>query len=373
MGIIKASMTALRGAAADQWKEMFCAGEMQSDLLMKRAKRITGQSGNNNGSGEVITDGSLIIVGQGECAIATEGGRIIGIYDQPGEQIFKSNQSSGIFGGHLGAFAKDVGRRIAFGGDVGISQRMYYINTKELTGGTIRAEGVPLRFRDQRAGIDVDGSINCYGIYTFRIADPERFFKAAFRSADDRYRKTILRQMDSEVLTALPTALTQLTQEGIRPNELPMHTEALCEKLRQAMSDQWSGLRGIEVFSVALKPILILDAAMMRTMQRDVAFQDPIRAAAHLTGAKADAMQTAAVNDSGAYVLTAAIMGKPPAEHDRWKCTCGFENSGKFCMECGTKKPASHLQYSCRYCGWKAEENMQTPKFCCECGAPFDV
>ena len=116
MGIIKATVTAVRGAASDQWKEAFCAGEMGNDLLMARAKKLTGQNSSNNGMGEVITDGSTILVGEGECAIATEGGKVIGIYDEPGEQIFRSQQSRGIFGGGLGAFMKDVGRRISFGG-----------------------------------------------------------------------------------------------------------------------------------------------------------------------------------------------------------------------------------------------------------------
>ena len=339
MGIIKATANAIRGAAADQWKEAFRAGEMGSDLLMTRAVKIAGQSSANAGSGEVITDGSVIIVGEGECAVATEGGKIIGIYDQPGEQIFRSRQSSGVFGGGIGAFAKDVGRRISFGGDITVSQKLYYINTKELTGGTIRAEGIPLRYQDPVTGLDVDGGIRCYGSYTFRIADPERFYKAAIRSMDDRSRRNLLKQMDSEVLTALQPALSQLTREGIRPGELLQHTEALCDKLRQVMTEKWSGLRGIEVFSVALESVQVLDAAMLRDLQRDAVLKDPNMAAAYLTGTKADAMKSAAANESGASVLVAAILGKPASANSGWKCGCGADNTGKFCTECGTKKP----------------------------------
>ena len=53
---------------------------------MARAKKLTGQNSANDGIGEVITDGSTILVGEGECAIATEGGKVIGIYDEPGER-----------------------------------------------------------------------------------------------------------------------------------------------------------------------------------------------------------------------------------------------------------------------------------------------
>ena len=359
MGIIKAGMGAIRGAAADQWKEAFFAGEMGSETLMIRAQRMAGQHSENGGSSGVITDGSIIAVGEGECAIATEGGKIIGIYDQPGEHTFKSNRSKGVFGGGLGAFAKDVGQRIAFGGDVAITQRLYYINTKELTGGAIRAIGIPLRYKDEVTGLDTDGGISCYGSYTFRIADPELFFKAAIRSQVARYRTDLLKQMDTEVLTALAPALAQMTEKGIRPNELPQHAEVLCEKLRQVMNDKWSGLRGIEVFSVGLESVTVLDANMLRDLQQTAVLQDQAMAGAHIVGAAADAVRAAASNRAGASALVAAILGKPSAQQTRWKCKCGTENSGKFCVECGAAKTE---EWVCS-CG-----TTNQGKFCTDCG-----
>ena len=367
MGIIKAGVAAFQGAAADQWKEAFCAGEMGSDVLMVRAKKIAGQNSSNNGSGEVITDGSLIIVGEGECAVATEGGKVIGIYDQPGEQKFKSNQSSGFFGGGLGAFMKDVGRRISFGGDITISQKLYYINTKELTGGTIHAHGVPLRYKDANSGLDIDGGVNCYGSYTFRIADPEKFFRAAIRVSDIRSRQKLLQQMDNEVKNALLATLASMTEEGVRPSELLRHTDTLSKKLRQSMSDQWCGLRGIEVVSIALSSLSVLDAEMIRLQQRNEAFTDPTRAAAHLVGSQGDALRTAAANQAGGAVLIADT--RPGGA---WKCSCGAENNRKFCTACGAKKPADTPQNQCRKCGWKAPDQSRIPKFCPECGNPFN-
>lgn len=369
MGIIKAGVSAIRGAAADQWKEVFCSVEMTGDLLMTRAVRMTGSNGANNGSHEVITDGSVIIVGEGECAVATEGGKVIGIYDQPGEQIFRSNQSGGIFGGGLGAFVKDVGNRISFGGDIGISQRLYYINTKELAGGTIRAESVPLRFKDPEKGLDMDVRVSCHGSYTFHITDPALFYKAAIRSVDGRSHQALLRQMDSEVLTELGPVLTQLTREGVRPSELMEHIDTLRDALSQTMSEEWKKLRGIEVFAMALESVRVLDAAAISTLQRDAAFTDPRRAAGHLVGAQADALQTAAANEAGGHVFAAAILEKPSEEQSTWICECGSSNRGKFCPECGAKKPMT--EYRCGKCGWKAEDTPRVPKFCPECGTPF--
>ncbi len=342
MGLFKAGIGALGGVLEDQWKEVFCAGEMGSDLLMTRAKKMTGQNSSNNGIGEVITDGSTILVGEGECAIVTEGGKVIGIYDEPGEQIFRSQQSSGIFGGGLGAFMKDVGRRISFGGDAAIHQRLYYINTKELTGGTIQAENVPLRYKDPKTGLDLDGRLSCHGRYTFRIADPERFYKAAIRSTKGRYRTELLEQMDAEVADALIPALSQLTEKGIRPVQLLTATEPLRTKLCELMSEHWSVLRGIEMLSIALDSIILPDVDKLQVMQEAAVYQDPAIASGRITSATANAMQTAAANE--AVVSTLVATRKPSIENREWKCRCGAGNTGKFCTECGAKNPADVLQ-----------------------------
>ena len=344
MGIIKATVTALRGAAADQWKEAFCAGEMGSDLLMAGGRRLTGEQSSNNGVGHVITDGSTIIVGEGECAVVTEGGKVIGIYDQPGEQIFRSRQSQGIFSGGLGAFFRDVGHRISYGGDVAINQRLYYINTKELTGGVIRAENIPLRYKDPRTGMDMDGRASCHGIYTFRIADPARFYKAAIRTADTRSRAGLLEQMNAEATDALVPALALLTEKGIRPHELLRNTDTLRQKLCQTMNDQWLEQRGIEVCSIALDSFGMADVDKLNVLQESAAYQNPAVAAGRIAGAQANALEVTAVNEGVVSSMLAVMMGTPPVKDIKWKCGCGCENTGKFCTECGAPFNSKHSQ-----------------------------
>jgi len=65
--------------------------------------------------------------------------------------------------------------------------------------------------------------------------------------------------------------------------------------------------------------------------------------------------------------------GSPrPANDGSWTCSCGAKNTGKFCAECGSKKPAGVPQYKCDKCGWQPADPTKAPRFCPECGDPFD-
>ena len=52
--------------------------------------------------------------------------------------------------------------------------------------------------------------------------------------------------------------------------------------------------------------------------------------------------------------------------------SCGTVNQGRFCMDCGAKKPADAPLYRCDKCGWQPPDPHNPPKFCPQCGDPFD-
>ena len=59
--------------------------------------------------------------------------------------------------------------------------------------------------------------------------------------------------------------------------------------------------------------------------------------------------------------VSVPVSAPAPQGNAVWQCVCGNNNSGKFCTECGTKKPEDWV---CS-CG-----NRNKGKFCTECGKP---
>ena len=137
MGLIKAGLGALKGTLADQWKEYFYCEAMDKDtMVVKGRKRVGARSSNTKGSDNIISNGSVIAVADGQCMMIVEQGQIVEVCAEPGEFTYDTSTEPSIFSGSLGESIletfKTVGKRFAFGGDTGKDQRVYYFNTKEL-------------------------------------------------------------------------------------------------------------------------------------------------------------------------------------------------------------------------------------------------
>ncbi len=444
MGLIKAAMGAAGGVMADQWKEFFYCDAIPAEVLaVKGQKRVSGRSSNKHGSDNIISNGSVIAVADGQCMMIVEQGKVVDVCAEPGEYTYDYSTEPSLFTGSLsdniGAVFQNIGKRFTFGGEAPKDQRVYYFNTKELVGNKYGTPSpVPFRVVDQNAGLDVDISIRCFGEYSYRITNPVLFYTNLCGNVEQAYtRSEIDGQLKTELLTALQPAFARISDMGIRYSSVPAHTMELADALNEVLSAKWRDLRGIEIVSLGVSSIKASeeDEAMIKEMQRNAAFRDPTRAAAHLVGAQANAMQAAAANQGGATVgfmgmnMAGAAGGMNPqalyqmgqqqaaaapapaapapaaAPADSWTCacgtvatgkfcpecgakkpepkkitvdgawtcpTCGAANKGKFCAECGTKKPAGVPQYKCDKCGWEPKDPTKPPKFCPECGDPFD-
>ena len=396
MGLIKAALGAAGGVMADQWLEYFyCDALPENVMAVKGQKRSSGRS-NTRGSDNIISNGSVIAVADGQCMVIVDQGKVTEFCAEPGEFKYDASTEPSLFYGKLGKNIldtfKNIGKRFTFGGEAPKDQRVYYFNTKELIGNKYGTPSpVPFRVVDQRAGIDIDIAIRCFGEYSYRICDPILFYTNVCGNVSGDYTRDRLEsQLKTELLTALQPAFAKISEQGIRYSALPGHTMEMADALNDVLSSKWRNLRGLEIVSFGVSSVKASeeDEAMLKELQRNAAFMDPTRAAAHLVGAQASAMQAAAnnqnagpamafmgmnmagqaggVNAQSLYQMGAQQQAAPAAAG--WTCACGQSGiTGKFCPNCGKPKPApapAAGSWACS-CGATA-----TGKFCPECGKP---
>ena len=431
MGLIAAALGAATGVLSDQWKEYFyCEALPNNVLAVKGRKRVTGLS-SNNGNDNIISSGSVIAVADGQCMLIVEQGKIVDVCAVPGEYKYDASTEPSIFNGNLGDGILEVferiGKRFTFGGQAPKDQRVYYFNTKELTGNKYGTPSpVPFRLVYKNINLDMDISIRCFGEYSYRITNPLLFYSNICGNVTTAYTRDQLEgQMKTELLTALQPAFARISEMGVRYSALPGHTAELAAALNEELSAKWRDLRGIEIVSIGVSSVKANeeDEKMIKELQRNATFRDPNMAAAHLVGAQASAMQAAAANEgagapmafmgmnmaasaggvnaqslyqmgqqaaaapaantwtcptcgtaaSGKFCPECGTKKPEPVDPNSWTCpSCGTANKGKFCAECGTKKPAGVPQYKCDKCGWEPADPQHPPKFCPECGDPFD-
>ena len=436
MGLIKAAAGAFGGTMADQWKEFFYCDAIDKDVLVvKGEKRVGGRSSNKKGSDNIISSGSGIAVADGQCMIIVEQGKVVEVCAEPGQFTYDASTEPSIFAGSLGEGIHrtfdTVKKRFTFGGDTGKDQRVYYFNTKELVDNKFgTANPIPFRVVDRNIGLDIDVSVRCNGVYSYKIVDPLLFYTNVCGNVEQQYdREEIEVQLKTEFVSALQPAFAKISELQIRPSAIPGHVLELCDAMNEALTKKWQQTRGLAVVSIAMNPVTLLeeDAQLIKDAQKNAILRDPTMAAATLAGAQADAMKSAASNTAGAMTgfmgmgmasqagganmqnlyqmgvqqqaaqsapapaapaaagwtcacgqrgITGKFCpecGKPrPAAAAGWTCSCGAVNKGKFCSECGKPKPAGTPKYKCDKCGWEPKDPTHPPKFCPECGDPFD-
>ena len=437
MGLIKALSGAVGGTLADQWKEFFYCDALSSDTLMiKGEKRVSGRSSNTKGNDNIISNGSGIAVADGQCMMIVEQGKIVEVCAEPGEYTYDKSTEPSIFTGPLGKGIidtfKTIGKRFTYGGDTGKDQRVYYFNTKDLIDNKFGTPNpIPFRVVDRNIGLDIDVSVRCSGVYSYKIADPLLFYTNVCGNVEKAYtRDTIDGQLKTEFISALQPAFGRLSELGLRPNQIVAHNTDLENAMNSALSAKWGELRGLQVVSIALGSVTLPeeDAELIKKAQHAAILRDPSMGAATLVGAQAEAMKAAAANENGAmmgfmglgmatqaggmnaqnlYQMGQQARQQQPqapaapasAPADAWKCSCGATvtgkfctecgakkpedgwtcpscgatgNKGKFCSECGTKKPEGAPLFRCDKCGWEPEDPAHPPKFCPECGDIFD-
>lgn len=412
MGLLKAGVGAAGGVLADQWREYFYCEALDADTLVAKGEKRVGKRGSNTkGENNVISDGSIVAVADGQCMMIVENGAVVDVCAEPGEFVYDTGTEPSVFSGKLGDMVKksfeQVGRRFTFGGDAGKDQRIYYFNTKEIVGNKYgTASPVPFRVVDEKIGLDVDITVRCNGEYSYKLVDPLMFYKNVCGNVESAYTRDLIdSQLKSELLTALQPAFARISEMGIRYSAVPAHTRELADALNEELSHEWKERRGIEIAAFGVNTISAPEdqEQMIRDLQKAAVMANPAMAAANIASAQSDAMRTAAANPAGAAMgfmgmgmasgmggmNAAQLFGQAsqaqqaPAQAQpaaaaggvaagtgtaaagaAWTCSCGAQNTGKFCGNCGSPKPEAAGPWFCTNCG-----TQNTGNFCSGCGS----
>lgn len=393
MGLIKAFTSSAMSCIGDMWEDYIYCDSLDGNTLVQKGKARKSAGSGVNSNENVITEGSRIAVNAGQTLVVVENGRIIDFTAEQGGYEYKSQTAPSMFCGNFGEVLKisfnEIAGRFAFGGQAGNDQRVYFINTKEIPNNKFGFGKVPYRDSEFNMTILLQG----FGVFSYGIADPIVFYTNVCGNAADKYLKTSIEpQLKAELQSALLPVLGELAGNGVHYDRLSGQTEKITELLQSRLSEQWKNDRGIEIKTIAFSNILPDDESVdkIRQLQESRAYSgSKAMLGARVGAAQASAMESAAENSSGAVTgfmgmnmaqnagavnvnelmnsepVPAAVPVSVPQAGGTWVCSCGMENTMRFCPNCGSKKPEASV---CKSCGFEIPAKFAEMKFCPNCG-----
>ncbi len=399
MGLIKAAVSAVSGNLADQWLEAIEADNMTETVLMAPGVAVNrGKGSNTKGNSNVISNGSKIHVYPNQMMLLVENGRIIDYCAEEGCYTVDSSSSPSLFNGQFKEALKETFERFKFGGVPSQAQRVYFINLSEITGIRYGTRN-PIQYFDNFYNAEL--FMRCHGTYSIRITDPIKFFMETQLAKASRFDVAAMNsQYTEEFMTALESTVNQMSADGKRVSFIQSKSKELCEYMNSCLDESWRSRKGFEIEAVTINISYDEQSQKLINMRNQGAMMsDPtiregyvqsniaegIKAAGSNTAGAAQAFMgmgmgmNAAGGFMGAASQTNAMqmqmqqqqmqaaqqqVSQPQAPAaGEWKCACGHVNTGKFCAECGAKKPEEPEGWKCT-CG-----HINTGKFCSECGS----
>lgn len=300
MGIFNAIIGATRSVMTEQWKEFFICDAISPEYMMIRGRKVTGPNSQNTKSDDnVITEGSIVAVSTGEAAIIVSQGIVLDVFTDPGEHIFHGGSPSLFSGAGVKGVGKDIAKRVSFGGDVvATTQRVYYVNCKEMPNNHFSVH-VPYRIKDDNIGLDLDATLIAEGVFSFKITDPGLIYKTLIGNVENVYKtEWFVKQLTSEISSMFMKVISSYSEEGTRASIAGMFAENAAAKLKEEVSVFLREKRGIEIVSLVFSSYGIkdTDVDIISRLQSNKVLTDPSMAAATLSDAQSEAMESAASN-----------------------------------------------------------------------------
>lgn len=393
MGIIKAVFNAAGGSLADQWLEVFEPDDMGERTVFTSGIR-TRKGQNVKGSSNSVSNGSVIHVYDNQFMLLVDGGKIVDYTAEPGYYKVDDSALPSLFNGQFKDSLKESLNRIKFGGQTPTMQKVFYVNLQEIKGIKFGTRN-PINYFDSFYNAEL--FLRAHGTYSIRITDPLLFYAQAIPRNKDHVDITeINEQYLSEFLEALQSSINQMSTDGIRVSYVSSKGRELGKYMSDTLDEDWRKLRGLEIQSVGIASISYDEKSteLVNMRNEGAMLSDPTIREGYMQGHVARGLEAAGSNANGSM---AGFMGMgigmqaggnmvgaasqanmqqmqmqnkqqmanaQPAPPTGWTCECGNVNTGKFCSECGKPQPVSATGWTCE-CG-----NMNTGKFCSECGKP---
>ena len=394
MGLIKAAVSSVSGVLKDSWLETIEPGQMSDQTVMVSGVRVRKGKGSNSGDDNIVSNGSVIHVYPNMMMLLMDCGKVVDYSAEEGYYQVSMSSAPSLFNGELSETVKDTWERFKFGGTASSTQKVYYINLQEIKGIKFGTKN-PVNYYDRK--YDAELFLRAHGTYSIKITDPLKFFNEAVpRSATRCDFSDISAQYIDEFMDALQSAINQLSADGISISNVTSKSRELSKYMSQTLDADWNELRGMEVCSVGIGSISYDDESkkLINMRNQGAMLKDAAIREGYVQGNIAEGLKAAGSNPNGAaqafmgmgmgmnaaggfmsaasqtnaqqmqaqQAAQAQAQAAQAQAANTWKCQCGAENTGNFCNNCGSKKPAPAGQWQCS-CG-----TVNTGNFCSNCG-----
>ena len=390
MGIIKAVFGAMGGGLADSWQEVLEADQMSDTTVFTRGVKVRSgdkRGSNKRGTEDTISNGSIIHVYDNQFMMLVDGGKVVDFTAEPGYYKVDNSSMPSLFAGQFGESLKETFSRVKYGGVPSTTQKAYFINLQEIKGIKFGTR-TPVNYFDNFYNSEL--FLRAFGTYSIKITDPLKFYAEAIPRNKDRVDITdINEQYLSEFLEAFQAAINKMSVDGIRISHVPSKSRELSQYMASELDESFRSLRGFEIQSVGIASVSYDEESkkLINMRNQGAMLGDAAVREGYVQGAMARGFEAAGSNpNGGATTFMGMGMGvnaaggfgafsetnraqmqqqqsAREAAADGWVCACGASNTGKFCAECGAKRPEASGAWSCA-CG-----KQNTGKFCSECGA----
>lgn len=307
MGLIKAITSSISSGLGDQFKEYVTCPEVAGNVLIQRG-HVKHGSGNKHPSEGIITKGSTIVVPEGMSMLIVDNGQITEFTAESGAYTYDSSTEPTIFEG--GVFKgiketiKTMGRRITYGGQEAHDQRVYYINTKVITGNKFGSPQ-PKKITDEKYGML---EVTFFGEYAFQVVDPALLISSVIGSNPKdtvTYEEVIGSQLKTKFVEQITQAISVVMRKAkVSFGDMGLYGRDISDEMNRCLDDSWRGQYGLEITDVAIGDINLTDESMKRVNRIDDAtiFSNPNLQAGLMAQSAASAMENAASNDNGAMM-----------------------------------------------------------------------